>query len=214
MKRFEKILFFYSIIAVTVLLVSFGILEPRPINLISTVLLIPPVFYFWIRLTSPEATSPEKWSLRFLISLAALCLFGIYAFNLLKVGSKETQIVKNDLLNVQKQNEELKSQLASLSSELQTAKDATRSSAKNDGESITDIIYGTPTPITLQQITGKAGVKTIDVYKDPSITSKKVSTLDGTAKYLYVGKNGSWYNLILTDSLSGWVSANSVEEVQ
>ena len=214
MKKIEKILFVYSIVAVTVLLITFGIFEPKPINLISTILLSPILLYFWIRLTSPEKVSAEKWAFRFLISIAVFCLLGLYGLQLLRQETGENVQLKSQLADQQLINETLKEENASISAQLDEAKKAPTQEEDARGESITDLIYGSTEPTNLKQITGKDNITTINVYEEPSASSDKIGSLDGTAKYIYLEKNGTWYNLILSDSLSGWVSANQVQEVQ
>lgn len=195
MRSFEKFLFFYSIVATTTLFISLGLFYPNPLNFISGAILLPVIFYFWIRLTSPEAVGAELWSLRFIIAIAILTALGTAGYRLSQLKPPPP---------VQKVIVEAPSPTAT-----PAVKSATAS-----GESITDLILGSPTPIALLEITGKAGIKTIDVYQNPSLTSKKVGSLDGTANYLYLDKQNGWYKVVISDSLAGWVSQNQVQEVQ
>lgn len=119
MKKFENFLFFYSIVAITVFLISFGIFSPKPLNFISGLLLLPLVFYYWIRLTNPENVSAERWSLRFLTALIILSLLGIYGFYLLKQVTEKIPVISNQLSNEQRLNEELKKELANLKEKLE-----------------------------------------------------------------------------------------------
>jgi hypothetical protein len=202
MARFEKFLFFYSILAVTVLLISFGLFEPKPLNFISVILLVPACFYFWVRLTNPEAVSAEKWSFRFLFSLVLLSLLGTGTF-----------YFSRQFANTESQNAQLKQAISTPSAEPTTTKTPQPSPAKDtQGESVTDLVFGTPIP--LLEITGKPGITTIDVYQSPTQVSKRIAGLSGSVKYLYLVKQNNWYNIILSGSEAGWVSASQVQEVQ
>jgi hypothetical protein len=200
MAKFEKFLFFYSILAITVLLISFGLFEPTPLNFISVVLLAPACFYFWVRLTNPEKVSAEKWSLRFLISLTVLSALGIGSFYLTKQSF------------IQPQEIETKETATPATVPIVTPTPQTSPKSKTQGESVTDLVFGTPIP--LKEITGKAGIKTIDVYESPIQASKKIANIDGSIKYLYLTKQGNWYNIVLSESEAGWVSTSQVQEVQ
>jgi hypothetical protein len=195
MKKFEKFLFFYSIVAVTALFISLGVFSPGSLSLISGTILLPIVFYFWIRFTSPEAVDAEKWSLRFLISIVVLSALGILGYRLSQI--KPSTPPQNT--NVE-------------STTLPTPTPTVSKNSTASGETVADLLSETPIP--LQEITGKPGVKVIDVYQDPLPASKKIDSLDGTAKYLYLEKQRNWYKIVLTESMSGWVSASQVVEVQ
>lgn len=129
MKGLEKILFFYGIFAITSLFISFGIFSPLPLNFISIALLIPIIFYFWIRLTNPERVSAEWWSAKFILSLIILSTLGIFGYRLAQIKPSapvEKIVVKN------------------YPTPFPTPivfKNSTPS-----GESVTDLIFETPTP--------------------------------------------------------------------
>jgi hypothetical protein len=213
MRKFEKFLFFYSILAVTVILISLGVFSPKPINLIVGLILSPIVFYFWIKLTSPDNISAERWSIRFLIVIAVLSLLGIYGFYLSKQASDGEPEIMAQLREQTDANEELKAKLASMSAESSRKIDSSTDSTAS-GESVTDLV-SEPTPIALQEIAAKPGVKKIDVYQDPLPAANKIGSLDGgSAKYLYMDRQNSWYKVVLSESQVGWVSQSQVEEVQ
>jgi hypothetical protein len=213
MRKFEKFLFFYSILAVTVILISLGVFSPKPLNLIVGLILSPIVFYFWIKLTSPDNISAERWSVRFLIVIVVLSLLGIYGFFISKQASDGEPEIMAQLREQTLANEELRAKLASMSAEPAKVKDSSPVSTAS-GESVTDLV-SEPTPIALQEIMAKPGVKKIDVYQDPLPAATKIGTLDGgSAKYLYLDKQNSWYKVVLSESQVGWVSQSQVEEVQ
>jgi hypothetical protein len=199
MHRLEKFLFFYSIIIITILFISLGVFFPKPLNLISISLIIPIVFYFWIKLTSPESVSVERWSFRFILIIALLSEFGIFGYYLAQIPqSKPINVVIN-------QTSPTPSILPASS----------KKDSSGSGESIINLITETtPNPILLQEFKGKAGTKLINVYITTSTSSKKIGSLDGSQTYLYLEKKDGWYSVILSGSEMGWVSASQVEEVQ
>jgi hypothetical protein len=211
-RKFEKFLFFYSILAVTVIAVSLGVFEPKPVNLITCLVLVPMIFYFWIRLTSPEAVSAEKWSLRFLLALFILSILGVIGVYIARLPNRgpenSTQIAK---LTAEKA--ELERRLAILSNQPENSPAST--SAKSvKGESIADLINPLPTSNPIIQITGKPGVKTISVRESPISASKIIAEMDGLLKYSYLDQQNNWYKIPLSASAAGWVSGSQVKEVQ
>jgi hypothetical protein len=196
MKSFERFLFFYSIVAITALFISFGIFSPKPLNLISLVLIIPVIFYFWVRLTSPEATSAEKWSVRFVTVIVILSGLGVFAYRLEQTITHKPEVIISQVIPTP------------ISTPTATK------SATTHGEGFLDLLTDTPSPIPLQQFKGKTGAKLIDVYASPFITSRKITTLDGTQTYLYLLKRGDWYEIALSGSEMGWVSGSQIQEVQ
>lgn len=216
MKKFEKFLFFYSIIASTIFFISFGLTSPTPLNFISGVLFLPVIFYFWIRLTSPQSVNADKWSLRFLVSIAILSSLGIFAYylNSLKNPSSEITALKNMLSEAQIKNEEISFKLADSLAKLEEVKNEKNSpSPAVSGESIADLIYETPQGASTQRIKAKEGVSVIDVYQSPDPASKKIAGLESGVKYPYIEKDGSWYKVVVTSTTSGWVNSTQVQEV-
>lgn len=210
MHKFEKFLFFYSIIAVTGLFVSFGVSSPKPLNFISIFLITPIIFYFWVKLTSPEKVSAERWSLRFLFILtliSAMSIFGFYlSKNYINNSQKKAELIKLEekIASLEKTNKNLTLSIASLSSK----------KINIDSSTFTDLVLGSPNPVRLSTFTGKKGTTSITVYASPSLSAKKISTLDGSQTYLYLIKKDGWYNIIISESEMGWVSASQVDEVQ
>jgi hypothetical protein len=219
MRKFEKFLFFYGIVVITVLFVSFGVFSPKPLNLISLILVIPIVFYFWIRLTSPESISAEKWSFRFLIALVIVISMLTFGYYLAVRGmsdlqkTNESKTLQSKLATAEALNESLSESIASLSAELTKTKVGGSTSTNTDRTTATDLIFGSPSPVPLQEFTGRAGVKLINVYDSPNLLAKKITTLDGTQTYLYLEKENNWYKVVLSGSNVGWVSGSQVQEV-
>lgn len=219
MKKFEKFLFFYSIIAITTLFVSFGVFSPKPLNLVSMILIVPIVFYFWIKLTTPEAVSADKWSIRFLTVLTLVSSLTIFGYYLAVRGigdmqkADQSRALEGKLADAEDLNKNLSATIASISAELTKVKGANSFKTNVDGLSVGDLILDRPNPITTQEFTGRAGVKLIIVYDSPTASAKNIATLDGTQTYLYLEKQNDWYKVVLSGSNVGWVSASQVQEV-
>lgn len=200
MRKFEKFLFFYSITAATVLFISFGLFEPKPLNLISGILILPMIFYFWVKLTNPEKVSPEIWSLRFLAVIIIVSMLGIFGYYLAARNPIVLPTGNQILLNP-------------VSDTIPAKTPAVVSPATSSGESITDIIYGTPTPLPTTFVVVK-GNTAVNVYRDASTLSPVIGGLVPNESYPYSQKSGGWYKVYLNDSLQGWVSGSLVTEVQ
>jgi len=200
MKGFEKFLFVYSIIATTALFITFGVFSPKPLNLISLLFIVPIIFYFWIRLTSPESTGAGIWSLRFIISIIILSGLGIFGYYL-------AQISPSNLADV------AISQTPTPTPPQAETPIAT-GSATPRGASIVGLLTDSPSPVPLLAFKGRAGVTLINVYKTATTSAQKITTLDGTQTYLYIVKQNGWYKVALAGSDIGWVSATQIQEVQ
>lgn len=218
MRKFEKFLFFYGIVTITILFISFGLTYPKPINFISVALLLPIIFYFWLKLTGPEATTSGIWSVRFLAVITILSIIGIYTHVI--AGRMDTNYVdalKTQLSQAEKKNEELLKSNNTIQNQLNSKKDEqlpTTSDVK--GESISDLIFETPTPENTNpthRITGKAGVTTINVHSSASTSSPSIGTLDGNVKYPYIEKQQDWYKIVLSGTTTGWVNISQIQEL-
>jgi len=218
MRKLEKFLFSYSIIAITVLFICFVALSPQPLNLISGVVLSPIIFYFWIRITSPVGTSPDIWSVRFVVILVLISALGVYAFSTTKHSLDSKPIINQQLSEVQALNEELKGKITLKDTEIAKLKEQikdTPTSSDVQGESIADLISESPAPPNgTQRITGVIGIKVIDVYQNPTTSSLKIGDLDPSINYPYIEKQGDWYKVVMTSSKTGWVESSQVIEVQ
>lgn len=206
MKRFEKFLFFYSIIAVTVFAISYGIYSPKPLNLVSVGLMTPVIFYFWIRLTSPESTNPDRWGFRFLAAVVLVSLLGLTGY-WLSFKSPPTSNSKSE------ENIPATSIVST-----PTAIPTPLPSPGPGDESVTDILYGTPVPDStvsgqIQRIKARPGISKVDIYQNPSSTSPKIGSIDTSITYPYLEKQGTWYKIIFSGTTSGWVNSSQVEEV-
>lgn len=124
--------------------------------------------------------------------------------------SSVENVLKNQLAEAQRKNEELTRKIASTNPTPLSAvskKDA-------EEESIADLLLPeTPAPGSVHRITAKAEVISIDVYREADSGSKKVGTLEPKVNYPYSEKSNGWYKVVVTSSTSGWVSADQVQEV-
>lgn len=194
-----------------------GATSPSPLNLISGMLLLPVVFYFWIKLTSPQVVDADKWSIRFLLILGILSALGVFGFYLARSieNSPVETSLKNQLVEMQKKNEELSQKLEKYITPTQTP--ASKEKVKGvdiEGESIADLlIESSPDPTGAQKIISKTGIKQVDVYQSPNTTSKKIGNLELNLNYPYLESVDGWYKVAVTSSTVGWVSNTQVQEV-
>lgn len=219
MKKFEKFLFFYSILSVTIFFISFGAYSPSPLNFISGVMMLPTTFYFWIRLTGPDHTTADVWSVRFLISLAILALIGIFGFYLASKAMPQVKTLNTRIVNLENQISKLTEELDIKTAELGELKEkpatpsATVKGTATEEITVADLVVGTPKPGS-QRITGNPGVAKIDVYQSSTLNSTKIGTIETGITYPYITKENGMYKIVLTTEKTGWVSQNQVQEVQ
>lgn len=64
----------------------------------------------------------------------------------------------------------------------------------------------------LGSITVSGGYQTIDVYQDTSFSANIVGNLSASNTYSYLKKDGSWYQVQVSDNLIGWVNSRFVKE--
>lgn len=214
MKKLEKFLFFYSILAITIVMIFLGVFQPKPLNLAVAATLIPIVFYFWLRLTSPETTSAGMWSFRFILSVIIICALAIYGLYLSKNITPPDPTLNNKLSEEINLNNSLKETIASLSAQLTKNGTIIPKTSTVSGVSVTDLINPSSDTIPSQQITGRAGIKFINVYENPISASKKIATVSASINYFYTDKQFGWYKIELSDTSTGWVNGNQVQEVQ
>lgn len=214
MHKFEKFLFIYSIIAITIFFISFGIFSPKPLNFISGTLLLPILIYFWLRFSSPQGTSAEAWSVRFLVVIVTMSLVGIYGFHLFNQvdPTKYENTLKTQLAEALKKNEELNQKI---NTSTKTASPSASPLEKVKGESsVVDIISEQVVKSGGTRITLKSDITAAYIYSEQALTSKKIDNIIKGVTYPFITKDGSWYKVIASDSRTGWVSSADVDEVQ
>src|SRR5260221_11567215 len=183
MQKWEKIFFFYSLTGITIFIISFGIFLPRPINLVTGILMLPIVLYFWIRVTNPEKTNPTYWSYRFIFILFALIFLGIGAYYL---------ALRNP------------APISKSTNKTESVINATAVPVITPGNTTTDLIIPKVKLI---------GNKSVDIHETSNDASKVVGTMLPGQAYLYTDKQSGWYKIMLGSSTFGWVDGTLVEVV-
>lgn len=236
MKGFEKLLFFYSIIAVTAVMITYGVFSPMPQNLIASVILLPIGLYFWLRFTSPGNTTVNLWSFRLLIVVVAVSALGIYAgfFSRMLNKPKDETEVEKIRSESQAKIDELEAQVAkledqveddaALADELSQIKDElTRLSAEgklslnSQSESLADILgnldenENNPTPTEQGYVSIKNSfIKELDVLSKPEFSSSRIGTIKYGTVYPYSQYQDNWYKITLANGKEGWVHERDV----
>src|SRR4030042_4697004 len=135
-----KILFYYSIIVTSILLIASFFFVPKFQNIIITASLIPVVVYFWIASTNPKETNFPQWSIRFLLSVAVLSALGILAYSRVKPFSLATDSKNNELSGSVQSMDELKDAIDSLrTSDKNTSNEALLAALDNIREELINI---------------------------------------------------------------------------
>ncbi len=211
MRKFEKILFVYSIVAITAFFIVTGFTSPSPQNFVTGILLLPLIAYFWLRLTSPVGTTVSIWSKRFFVSLAFLSFLGtlFYYFfynNLIPAVANNTK--RDD-----KQNEVLLEEIQSLRMDLEKLKAEESKEAPmalgSQSESFSDILYEA---LDAKLIAIKATSRVM-VYEKPDTSSKVIGQLAIGREYETIGKTPDWF-VVKLGELEGWVNASEIREVR
>ena len=228
MVKFEKILFVYSIIAVTLVFITSGIFAPTPQNLISGVLLLPIIAFFWLRMSNPQSTTLGMWSARLLIIIFLLTGLGGYAYFLSQTTTatnqngeeKDVRIQElekdiNKLKEEAKTNEELEGQLTDIKDELKKlgSEGKLTLGAQGKDSQIGDLLAELEAEKNLplgnvgveSEIIGKASV-----YLNPDFASEIIETINFGASSPYFEVNGNWYKIQLPDETFGWVHERDV----
>lgn len=211
MRKLERFLFGYSIVATTIFLITYGISSPKPLNIVSGILFLPLTLYFWLRLTNPEGTSSEKWSIRFVTVIVILSVLGIYAHQLInryEPTANET-ILKSQLAEALKKNEEL------LKLTKTPSVSPTPSVSENPKETVADILLDQQAVETGgTRVALKTEVSTAFIYLEKSTESKKLGTLIPDVTYPFLEKDNLWYKVVATSEATGWVRKSDVDELK
>ena len=231
MKRFEKILFAYSIVAVTAVLITFGLYSPSPQNLISSLLLAPIALYFWLKITSPQEVNVSKWSLRLVAIVAILTALGVYGSFLSRFlgnsGSEALELAKAEsqekiasleeeikILREEKEgNQALQDELAEIKDELARLSAEGKLTLGTSQSSLSDILSNIEegNELTSGYVSIKSSlIKELDVLEEPDFAAKRVGTIVYGETYPFSEKSGSWFKISLPDEISGWVHERDV----
>ena len=236
MKNVEKVLFFYSIIAITVIFIASAFFSPSPLSIISGLVLLPIVAYFWIRMTSPSQVDAQKWSLRLFIVVFALSALIIFAYALAAKEKQEpvAEEVSEDQLASEKL-EEIRSEIESIKdkevtddellAEIEKIQDELVNLRANNttqglgNESLSDVLddinyeYDSDLPVGYVTMLSSSDT-TADVYSDSATSSEITGQITFGRTYSFFESEGNWYLIRLPDETMGWVKSEVVEEVE
>lgn len=220
MKLLKIFLFYYSLVATTILLFVSIFLLPKPQNLANTVLLAPVVFLLWTHALNPDFFSAPKWSPKLGAIILVFLFLGTFTYFLafkfvkyLPVGtsgsfsSATLEDIKQSLNESNIHNKELQTYLESEISTLKTKIDTL-------GNTDVSVLGTTPQNQALPEgAVGKITVKDanlteIAIYEQSSQESKVVGSAQYGIVYPYYEKATDWYKISL-----GWVEARWFTEV-
>lgn len=221
MRLFKVFLFYYSLVATTILiLVSFFIL-PKPQNLANTVLLAPVVFLLWTHALNPDFFSAPKWSPKVGAIILVFLFLGIFSYFLAvkfvkylplntsgSISNATLEDIKQSLTESNTRDKELRTYLENEISTLRTKID----SLGNRDLSVlgdTSLSQNVTPPVAIGRITAKdANLTTISIYESSSQDSKVVGSAGYGIVYPYYEKTTDWYKIS-----QGWVEARWFAEV-
>lgn len=218
MKKFEKILFFYSIVAITAIFLVNAAFSPNLQSLISAVILLPLVGYFWLRLTDPHKVSIENWTTRLIIVIVILTAFAFLAFYKARSASGENNNQEARIGDLQEeikgisqelsQKNDLIDDLERENSELSSTKDTKTPEIQNIlGDTFSDLL-------TNKKVKGfirlKEGFEKANVYENPTYSSQITEQIVSGTSYAYLEAKDPWFQ-IKTSLGQGWVEKTSVE---
>jgi len=220
MKSNNVFLFYYSLVATTILLLASFFILPRPQNIANTILLAPVVFFLWTHTLNPDFFSAPKWSPKLGALSIVFCLLGIFSYFLFTKFSN--YLPSKSLTSTDSTLQELKQSLTQSNSKdvefrNQLEKEIGILSTKIDSLGVQDLnTLGvttpaeSPVPLTaLGQITAKdANLTNIAIYESESEDSKVVGSAKYGITYPFYEKNDSWYKIA-----QGWVEARWFTEV-
>lgn len=221
MKPNNIFLFYYSLIATTILLLASFFVLPKPQNIANTILLVPVVFFLWTHALNPDFFSAPKWSPKLGALSIVFCLLGIFSYFLFTKFSNylpgSSPLTSSDTA-LQELNQSLTlSNSKNTEFEKQLEKEIGILSTKIDSLGNRDLnILGvttpaeSPAPLTaLGQITAKdVNLTDIAIYETGSEDSKVIGAAKYGITYPYYEKKDSWYRID-----GGWVEARWFTEV-
>jgi len=231
MSFLKVFLFYYCLIATTILLLVSYFVLPKPQNIANVVVLAPVALFFWIYATNPASINASKWSVRFLIVVTLLSSLGIFSYFLAsRFLPKAAPIVDPTLTEIRtlltdakSQDEEFRSYVED---ELKGLKDeiSTLQEAQTLGASIVDIDKRLAEEEKINEepvgtVTIKNSVNSqVAVYEEQDDTSATKGTAKYGENYPFYESRGSWYlidgfDLTSGASGNGWIRADLVKEV-
>jgi hypothetical protein len=216
MKPFKFFLFYYSLIATTILLPISLFLLPKPQNIANTLLLTPVVFFFWTYVAKPDSSPSPKWSKRLLIVVSLLSLLGIFSYFLITRPLPSTTFsgtgledIKQYLTESNAEEKEFRKYLEEEISALRTKID----SLGNRDLNVIGVTAPTGTSTSPEESIGQITAKnpnptSIAIYLDSSLESQAVGSAEYAVVYPFYEKSGDWYRID-----QGWVEARWFTEI-
>ena len=218
MQFFKVFLFYYSLVATTILFfVSFFML-PKPQNLASTILLAPVVFFLWTHALNPDFFAAPKWSPKFGALILVFSFLGIFSYFL---AVKFVRYLPNSptsdatLEDIKQALSESNTHDSELRTYLETEIGTLRTKIDSLGNKDLNVLGLTPSqnPVLPEgaagQITAKdANLTEIAIYEANSQESKVVGSAKYGIVYPFYEKTEAWYKIA-----EGWVEARWFAEV-
>ena len=220
MQFFKVFLFYYSLVATTILLLVSFFMLPKPQNLANTILLAPVVFFLWTHALNPDFFSAPKWSPKLGAIILVFSLLGIFSYFLAakfvnylpntspSISGATLEDIRRSLNESNTYNNELRTYLESEISTLKTKIDSLGNKDLN--------VLGTAPPQnpalpegTIGQITAKdANLTEIAIYEANAQESKVAGSAKYGVVYPFYENTDGWYKIA-----EGWVEARWFTEV-
>lgn len=216
MKQIKIIIFYYGLIATTILLPVSYLLLPKPQNIANTIILIPVVFFFWSNVGNPGSSPTPKWSQRLLIMVFLLSILGTVSYFLSTKYSPKAFLSDTSLAGIKQSLDESDSQEAEFRNRVEEELSILRMKIDSLGNRDLNVIGVTaPTESpklaegALGQITAKdANLTNITIYEGSSLESQTVGSAEYGVVYPFYEKSEGWYKIT-----QGWVEARWFTEV-
>src|SRR3990167_7363986 len=210
------LLFYFSLVAVTILFFVSPFFLPKPQSIIDTVLLAPVVFFLWTHAFNPDFFAVPKWSPKAGALVLVFSILGIFTYflsvgfakylGLGSIAAPQSDTAINDIRQSLNETGTREGEFRNhLESELAILKAKVDSLGARDTNvlGITPADSVSPTPAVAGQITAKdANLTDIPIYETASAESKVVGSAKYGINYTFSEKNDSWYKIT-----GGWVEA-------
>lgn len=236
--NYRQVLFYYSVLAATLLFGWILFFLPRPINFIPLLILLPVPLHFWLHLgdgskkthadgtaASPETTHKKNRAalLAFIVfitlTISSVSIFAysvlLERYNLMKNAPKSDTEVKNtqtQLKQITDQLGNLKSTLTGVSRQL----DDVSKNQKNQKDLEVLGLSMSEKPDTIATTAGLLKITSqqkVDVYTDSTTTSQILGKAVYNQVYTFNKKIPGWYQIILPSLEQGWIKAQFGKEL-
>jgi hypothetical protein len=236
MNKYHKFLFYYSLIASTILFVGSIFLAPTPQNFFLLVLFMPITFYFWLKIiTSKEKVkkteeSTLNWSLKMAGIVFLFGMLGVFAFflagkvdpisrnlsamtkiYLTSIGELKTDV--EQLASQSSESEQLLSEVEEIKDDIEALRNEQAASGATLGLTSNDTFDYSDLGNSIGNITiTDSRWSTIDVFQDTVSSSKIIGQIEYGETYPFFESQGNWYRIELPSGQNGWVTASFVNE--